>query len=342
MGSKPREVWVDALRGVAILAVVWFHTMVFARTEEVYAPILEFVFRFWSPFRIPVLMMVSGMMVRYSLHRPVGQFVRGKLETIAWPLLVWSLIDMVVQALLGRPGWSYSVVDGIVEWITPSNFQWYIAYLFLFSVIARLLPRALLVYVALASWVVAAIFWELDMYAWGAIASDSGAGIVRFAFLLGFFLVGDMLAGLWREHRALLDSALVRTLGGIAALFPLALSMAGDFLPYDWHWLVSTLGAILVLRPMMESAVRHRWSAPLSYVGRNGMTFYLSSYGSLAIGQALINQWVPTMNASWRFTVLFALALLVGTLLARMRSTRLGDALFLSPSAPRSKLRVRR
>jgi len=124
-------VWMDSLRGAAIIAVVVMHAELGAVSATGFTlPAVHLVDALLGPVRMPLLVLLSGMLLPVSLAKGPWSHVRGKLAGIGWPYVVWGLLD-VVQVQHARyvdglpPDWSYLrqlVYD-------PHTYLWFLAYL---------------------------------------------------------------------------------------------------------------------------------------------------------------------------------------------------------------------
>lgn len=154
MQQNQRLFWLDWLRIIAILGVLFFHSaMPFAseldwhiRNKETSDLFLEFNF-FLSRFRIPLLFFVSGAVAFHMLQkRSSAQFITLRFKRLFIPLLFGVLFIVPVQVYLERieQGFTgnffqfYPTV--FTTGIYPSgNFSWhhlwFIAYLFLYNVL---------------------------------------------------------------------------------------------------------------------------------------------------------------------------------------------------------------
>jgi len=89
-------VWMDSLRGAAIIAVVVMHAELEATTATgVTLPAVHLVDALLGPVRMPLLVLLSGMLLPVSLAKGPWSHVRRKLAGIGWPYVVWGLLDVV-------------------------------------------------------------------------------------------------------------------------------------------------------------------------------------------------------------------------------------------------------
>jgi len=93
--SRDRIDWIDFIKGVAIILVVYGHVIQGAAYGGLlggwkFFPISE---AFIYSFHMPAFFFVSGMLAGRSLEKGAGAFVRDRLKTLAWPYVIWSIID---------------------------------------------------------------------------------------------------------------------------------------------------------------------------------------------------------------------------------------------------------
>jgi fucose 4-O-acetylase-like acetyltransferase len=115
--------WMDFLRGLAVLLVVVLH----ANSQNIAGASVEWwaeVNRYLTPFRMPLLMFMSGMLLHRSLAKPLPLYIWGKVAAIAWPLLVWlCLYGFFVRDGIGVPN--------ILEWQFHQDYLWFLMSLLL-------------------------------------------------------------------------------------------------------------------------------------------------------------------------------------------------------------------
>jgi fucose 4-O-acetylase-like acetyltransferase len=228
--------WVDHARGLAIALVVARHTV----DACVYA------------FRMPLFFFLAGLFIVRSAEKGAGRFLGDRLRTIAYPYLVWSVLQTLLQAAAAGHTNGTARLESLA-WLAvrpPMQF-WFLYALFLaslwFLAAHRLgLRRAGLVVVAIAflavdewvglgPWVVLHQVAEYLPYL--AIGAARGTGLARtagrlsttsaaglamgvFALLAAYNLVADPV-GWRRPPAALLEIAgtvgLARVLSALPA-----------------------------------------------------------------------------------------------------------------------------
>jgi fucose 4-O-acetylase-like acetyltransferase len=93
--SRERIDWIDFIKGVAIILVVYGHVV----QGAAYGGLLD-GWKFFQiseafiySFHMPAFFFVSGMLAGRSLQKGTRIFIRDRLKTLAWPYLIWSVID---------------------------------------------------------------------------------------------------------------------------------------------------------------------------------------------------------------------------------------------------------
>lgn len=166
----------DGLRGLAVVAVVLLHAELTAGP----LPWLAAVNQALEPYRMPLLMALSGMLLARSLAKGARRHLAGKARAILWPYLVWATLDL-----------GHVVVDGLVAGeplppdlvrlaiYNPASYLWFLAFLFCYHVLATPLP----------TWLRGAAAPALVLLGGSLEPTD----LQRFVTLAGWFLVGDAL-----------------------------------------------------------------------------------------------------------------------------------------------------
>jgi len=154
MQTSSRQTYLDWLRIMAIMAVLFFHAaMAFVnewewhiKNKETSALLLEFNF-FLHLFRMPLLFFISGTVTWFMLQRrSSGSFIGLRFRRLLVPLLFGMLVIVPPQVYLERltQGFKGNFIDfypntfstgaypsGDLSW----HHLWFIAYLFLYDII---------------------------------------------------------------------------------------------------------------------------------------------------------------------------------------------------------------
>lgn len=297
----------DTLRGLAILAVIIHHAnLQVSFGLDTSLGILHTLDSAITPFRMPILMLLSGMLLPRSLTRPWEIYLKGKLRKIGWPYLVWSCGFLAVLAAASSFR-DESVTLGYFAKIfyAPPTYHWYLAYLVIYYIAALLMARS--------TWL---RFSTIPLALAGAAITDGE--LQRFLFLWAFFIIGEAIASYWHVLRPLVTHP-VAIVGFIAATIPaLLLAGTGQQLRFEPLWAPSVLAAVFALRPLMIRMAETKVGEAISAVGRQSLVYYVSNYLIITITFHIFTR----LGVSQEY-VLFAtaviIALAVGYALVKLR-----------------------
>ncbi len=263
---------------------------------------VEWVFNVLSVYRVPMLMFLSGLLLDHSLRKRTGMYVGGKLRAIAWPLVVWSAILLLV-------GWPADAANPWF-WLGDAAHLWYLGVLLACYAIG-LLVRWVHPIVIFAAGFIAMELIHTDIAfvnntLWFGLYFFAGAAASRWLdrwFRVRWFVPGAALiaASAWAVY-----SATVNGYVPIAHWRPLVLSLLG-------------VAAVVWFAGRMP---RVRW---LEWVGERSIVFYVAHVPLIFLTVRLIGETFP---APLMFAVVIAVMLSGCYLLARYLS---GSVLFVFP-----------
>lgn len=136
-------VWMDLVRGVAIVLVLVSHMAAFGREAQLLGGngFIDALDRITIVIRMPILMFLSGMLLPASLAKGWRRFLPGKFTKLAWPYAVWLTIWAAMNWIhdVGQPS------DLPIAYINPGQAEpylsgtilWYLWNLFLYYLIAQ-------------------------------------------------------------------------------------------------------------------------------------------------------------------------------------------------------------
>ncbi|HLI93348.1 MAG TPA: acyltransferase, partial [Puia sp.] len=141
--QKNRLAWVDYLRGIAILLVVYRHVLLGIQNSGYVLPAayLNANIMFFS-FRMPLFFILSGIFISGSLARKsLGRIVYSKFELLLYPYLIWATVQITIQIFAShytnanRTAFDYLYIFYQPEkidqfWYLPALFNSTIVYLF--------------------------------------------------------------------------------------------------------------------------------------------------------------------------------------------------------------------
>lgn len=98
-----RNIWVDYGKGIGIFLVVFGHVIrsLISSSMMVNSPFVEAVDNWIYAFHIPLFFFLSGLFINRSVGKPFTSFLINKLQVIAYPYFLWSIIQTILQIILG-------------------------------------------------------------------------------------------------------------------------------------------------------------------------------------------------------------------------------------------------
>jgi uncharacterized membrane protein YcfT len=259
--------WVDVTRGFAVFLVIFYHVVIALNVTHTPPPAWAVTLNdALAPFRIPVLMFCSGLLLARSLSKPPKQYLNGKLRHIGWPYLVWTLVIVTFLVggsnVAGNGNYGAGRIASIVT--DPATYTWYLAYLLLFYLIALVVPARARTWAVPILLVVSAVFHD-------------GDGWTRLTFLLAFFFLGDVATrhrAVWMRlvrHRGLLVLA-----GALAVGTAVASTRLG--LRYDL-WAAFGVAGVALLAVPVGSRVARTWLGDrIASIGRDSIVYYTTHW----------------------------------------------------------------
>ena len=261
-----RIVWMDLLRGIAIVLVVLDHSSDQIRSNTPGAIGAVNIFNdAVSPFRMAALMFLSGMLLARSLAKPWRVYVVGKLGKVGWPYLLWSFAILgLLAATSFITGGTVTVSQFVRVFYDPPTYLWYLAYLLLFYAVSLILRsgalRSALVPVAL----VASAFMPYELK--------------RLLFLFAFFLLGDLVS----RHSQAFDRVVARPavclLGALLGMATALAAGSGISVRYESLWSVGVMGMIVAVIPLLKRVAVTAPGRFLASVGQNSIVYYVTHW----------------------------------------------------------------
>jgi uncharacterized membrane protein YcfT len=296
--------WMDLLRGAAIFLVFLMHSPDVPVLLGYELPVwMERVNDFFRPFRMPMLMLLSGMLLDRSLIKPLKQYYAGKLSGIVWPYLVWAGLHISLYGGLYEQGLS---LGSPRSWIATSYlwFMFYVASYFIVAPALRRVPPVVLVIgafaisVAVSHPILESFFYHAGFFFAGQIVS-------RYPALL------QRLTSRW-SVAAMATVAL--TFGIISATFGASLSRNNAF------FAVFSMCGILTLIACASRLPESELTRLIEFIGRNSLIFYAAHF-PVMLAIALMAQRLGLTSMLPVATACFVVAWAVSFGLAALRGT---------------------
>lgn len=298
-GAAMRITWMDAVRGTAILLLLIWHA---SAVPELYGREMPEAIRtinaFFTPFRMPTLMLLSGMLLSKSLSKPLPTYFAGKFSMILWPYVIWVVIaKLTFLEVVGLPWWHWRA------WYATS-YLWFLFFIGVYYLISPMLTR---------------------MPRWIPVAIAGAAGLIlpqdtteqRMAYFAVFFFAGDWLA----QHPKLLE----RLTSPRTAAWLIAPVLATGVLSIIWtdvmHYAVwsaplSVAGALLLAAGFSRYTTTGRGAPALQSLGRSSLIYYVSHFPLMALLCMVVPKSVPALVLAG---MALAVALLAGWTLAALK-----------------------
>jgi len=301
----------DAVRGTAIILLLLYHCTAVPQTLGMPMPTaLRWFSGFLMPYRMPTLMVLSGLLLARSLRKPLPDYFAGKVAGILWPYLVWVLVaKMVWQDPVGEPWW---------EWRAWSaTYLWFLFFLGCYYLIAPAL-RALPVWLPVAAMCVLAVLLV------------QGSVEQRLAYFGVFFFAGHALASgprlverLTPRYRLRFDALLPAMFGVASVIWPMPLLYNPWFAPLS---MAGTLLAIGMYRRVTAGGSALR---AVRFVGRISLVYYVAHFPVMvAVSMPLVRILDPWSLAGLNLVT----SVVVCTVLALVSGRAPGRWLFRAPS----------
>ncbi len=269
--ADTRIEWIDAARGLGIVLVVLGH----AERGLVSAKIAQGSLWQWMDFglytfHMPLFFLLAGLNVPHALRRGAAGFLRGKAWTIAYPYLLWSVVQgLVLVALSASTNGRETLSDVLAIGWKPISQFWFLYVLMLCQLLAVPLaarPR-LLTLAAVASLMASTLF-----------ARDSLPE--RFFYSLPYFAAGILLSPVclrWRQiERADLPASSFALAFALGA-FVLAVVATGEATRFNFVslWVLPAAGFGIASIVLAARIVRGRILSLASALGAASMTIYV-------------------------------------------------------------------
>lgn len=265
--AQQRMLWMDLLRGVAVFLVIVHHSSSILKRYDMLRPEwMDALNNGIAPFRIPLLMFLSGMLLAASLAKPAEKYFAGKIRNIAYPYVVWSFI--------------FAAVVGVEHaWYHPkfwlgTTYLWYLFFLLFYYCCAFFL-RGIRPIVLFAVALIASIF----------MIEGSKYG-ERLFYLMAFFFLGHAV-GTWPRWESILENKRILVLTPLVVGFGVVSAFYGP-LRYGAEYAVPTFIGIVVLCVLARMIMNTKIAAPFVYIGQNGIVFYVAHYPVVHLTIALL------------------------------------------------------
>lgn len=258
---KGRVTWMDGLRGVAIVLLVLAHSIAYLRMSTPVPEWLSATSRAAQPFRVPLLMFLSGTLLQVSLSKPLVTYYYGKFRHVVWPYLLWHAADLHFNF-----GYRLTELRVWYGW----TYLWFLFTIGVFYAVAplfRRLPRVTPVIVGLALCVLLLVRPDLD---------SSFLRLDRLTYYSIFFFGGYALSTWFAGHVERIARRRIAVVVAVAVLAAVG-TVAAYLDVREQLWSIPIAGAGVLALAVI--ACRFADSGPCArifeFVGRHSLVFYV-------------------------------------------------------------------
>lgn len=323
-GSVGRIAWIDAARGIGIILVVAGHVERGLVTGQIaHGTAWSWIDYSVYTFHMQLFFLLAGLNVPSSLRKGHKAFLLAKIQTIAYPYVIWSVIQGAILVALSGSTHGQAHLSDLLQIGWRPMYQFWFLYVLLFCQFAAVLlatRRHLLTAVALTSLVASCLLQEDSM-------------IVAFLHSLPFFALGILFSGHW--DRWLKGSDLARSSFaaiGLAIAIPLSGSLDNmNF--YSVLALPATFCGIVLLVSVSRMLTGFALRAAVA-LGRLSMTIYLLHILAAAGARILLGK-LHVDPSPWAFFTVCTAVGVVGPIVAHILFDRLGLLPILGLASPR-------
>jgi uncharacterized membrane protein YcfT len=323
-----RETWVDAAKGIAIILVVLYHSVIFMADLGL-ASIWVALSGLLDSFRMPLFFFTAGLFAAKALQLPFAQLFHHRVARLLWLYLLWSLIYVVVFQFVpiaheGGPTWIGFLL--IPVWPNASN--WFIYALALFFT-ATWLMRSLPVWAQFVPALALTLVFGTKLLSSGSEPLDKMA--IYYVFFLAAVHFGALARRFAPRVRTWHLVILVLVYGAIATVIVLT---SAERIPG-----VRLLASVIAIMTGVSIAVRldrlraFQW---LHWLGSHTLPVYLLHFYPILVTAALIR---PFSDELTRLGVLIPPAMTLVAIAASLgiwRLTRRIPGLYDLPLAGRT------
>lgn len=262
--------WVDTAKGLAIVLVVQFHSVLFLSLVGGTAPFWETLNAPLETFRMPLFFFTAGLFAAATLGLPFRRLMNGRVNRLLWLYALWTFLLTLLFRVFPVDPRAYLESSNPLTWwvfsfVRPNDCTWFVyalAIYFLLGWLIRTIPPVVQLGLAGVLSLAAGL-----LAPWGATTQKTATYFV-------FFLLAVHLGpAVRRAAPAVRWPATLALLGGYAA----AAVVATGLHVVDLPGVRLALGLVAAPAGCALAVVlsRHRWPAILSWLGRRTLPIYL-------------------------------------------------------------------
>jgi fucose 4-O-acetylase-like acetyltransferase len=312
--ARQRLLWLDYAKGLGILLVVAGHLMRglvdngVVRSEDTGYRWFDFTL---YTFHMPLFFFLSGLTAAASLDKGRPQFIKGKLWTIAYPYVLWSIAFGILRVLFSSKGVTWDRLAWIP--IYPMSIFWFLYVLLMCHLVFAFWPhqkRGWLLGLSVAAFAASEFVPETAKAVWPPLFMFFGA--------MPFYMAGHYL-----KDFAAKAPLKLWTVPALVAGFVVSVLVAHALVEWRYQSILVVPASLFGMAAIiaLSRQVGHRAGAALAVLGAASMTIYVShtliaSVARKVLERLSIND-LPT-NIAVLFVVCIALPVAAHYLLKRL------------------------
>ena len=252
-----RYQWMDVSRGLGVILIVIVHA------GSIYSGMGVSELPAWirvldlalAPYRVPLLVFLSGILLARSLAKGLPRFVTGKVKNLVWPYLIWTAL---IIAATGDPAaWL-----NVKLWL-GGTVLWYVMFLFIFYAVGLLFARV--PFLVIATYALAISMLAPEETKFGS----------RLFLLMSYFFVGAYAGQHIDRFTEIIRSRWT------AALFPIVIGISVYFtqqpggLKYSPYFAPLVIACIICMCSVLSMFASGRMISIFTFTGRNSLVYYV-------------------------------------------------------------------
>jgi len=262
-----RLVWVDHARGIGIILVVLGHVLGGLYNSGLFPheTFLRWIFYTLYTFHMPMFFFLAGLNAQHSLRRCASSFLAGKVTTIAYPYVLWSLIQGSIVMVMARDAnIPITAADLAAIWYRPIGQFWFLYALMLCHIVAYIVTReAIMVGLAVAGFVI---------FSWLHDPPDLALTLHHFAFyVIGRYAPRVVIVTPVPQLKGWLTSI------GLVIAFGIAIAVDGSQFGLHANGVTALPASIFGITAviLLSKVLDPRWNRWLAAIGTTSMTIYI-------------------------------------------------------------------
>lgn len=285
-----RETWVDAAKGIAIIFVVLYHSVIFMADiglGSIWVPLSGLL----DSFRMPLFFFTAGLFAAKALQLTFGSLFRHRVLRLLWLYVLWSLIYVVVFQFVpiaheGGPTW----LGFLLILIWPNASTWFIYALALFFMLTWLL-RPLPVWVQFIPALALTLAFGTRLVSSGSEPLDKMA--IYYVFFLAAVHFGSVARRLAPTVRVWHCLVLAVVYGAIASVIVLTAIERVPGVRLLASVIAIALGVSIAV--LLDQSAAFRW---LHRLGSHTLPIYLLHFYPILITVALLRPFASELEGA--------------------------------------------